>query len=222
MKDLIKLIPNILTCSRILLALVFPFLIKNQLTGNIETAAFLWTFLLFLLICFTDLFDGKLARSFHAVTKLGGILDVSADMLYILLSSLVLNILKIIPIWFSVVIVLNFVEFLVTSHIITKQSSTNKAFVFDWFGRISAVLFYLLPGIVSALFFCFHPLCVWILDAILILNTFLAFVSCVYRCAVSIQTVLHKKADEAKKHFAPLPHPLNLQPIHKKSGLFFK
>ena len=60
-----------------------------------------------------------------------------------------LNMQSMIPIWFIFMVIAKFTEFIVTSYIIRKhQNNSNVLFIFDYFGRVAAVNFFLIPGMV--------------------------------------------------------------------------
>lgn len=71
MKKFSKNIPNILTCSRILLT---PFIIYLGLTNHIKILIGVAIF-----VALTDYFDGYIARKFHLQSELGAKLDAIAD-----------------------------------------------------------------------------------------------------------------------------------------------
>ena len=72
-------LPNILTLSRILIIPVFVALFYVHFTGHYFVT---WT--LFAVACFTDLFDGAIARKHNLVTNLGKFLDPIADKVLVL------------------------------------------------------------------------------------------------------------------------------------------
>lgn len=72
-------VPNILTFSRILIIPVFVALFYVHFAGHYFVC---WG--LFALACFTDLFDGAIARKHNLVTNLGKFLDPIADKVLVL------------------------------------------------------------------------------------------------------------------------------------------
>ncbi len=70
-------IPNLLSLSRLLLALLISFLILK--------AAYLLAFVFAILAALTDLWDGQLARKFKVVSHLGSVLDPIMDKCYLLI-----------------------------------------------------------------------------------------------------------------------------------------
>ncbi len=147
MKNFIKFIPNSLTIARIFMSFLFIYLILEKFFYGKDT--FLALIMVFLIICFSDLMDGKIARKIGHASALGAKLDVFADLLYILLSYAVLIIIKILPLWFLCFICLKFLEFVLTSIFIKRNNkSSNNPFVFDRIGRLVSAVFFLIPGIV--------------------------------------------------------------------------
>lgn len=143
-----KQIPNILTSLRIVLTLIYLVLVYDLYSYNNNRLYFISTVIVFILICATDFMDGKIARKMKVTSRLGGFLDVTADFIFIISSNTVLAINNVIPLWFIVVILAKFIEFLVTSHIIKRHRNIyNSVFIFDYFGRIAAVNFFLIPGV---------------------------------------------------------------------------
>ena len=90
-KKLLKQIPNLLTCFRIIL--IAPFLI-NFVLGD-----YVASFYLFLIAGFTDALDGLLARHYHWQTPLGSFLDPMADKLIVVISFVLLAFVHQLPWW---------------------------------------------------------------------------------------------------------------------------
>ena len=111
MKNILTL-ANLVTTLRIILSPIF--IIMTILGGNYIIGALI----ILTVATITDFFDGKIARSYKTVSKLGSFLDPLADK--ILLSSVFISfsILKIIPFW--PVILITFREFLITFLRITE------------------------------------------------------------------------------------------------------
>ncbi len=90
--------PNLVTFARILLIPVFIFLLLDRYD--------IWAGALFTFIAATDFVDGKLARRYGAVTKLGTMLDPVADRLLILSAAICIIIRgDIMPLWLIVILV---------------------------------------------------------------------------------------------------------------------
>lgn len=141
-----RAVPNSITLIRIILTFIFIFLINRELTLNIREQNISAAAILFIVICFSDFIDGKIARHLDAASTLGGYLDVASDFLYILSSTVIVVKFNIVPIWFLMIIILNFMQFIVTSKIIKcYRMEKTKTLVFDYLGRITAVLLYIFP-----------------------------------------------------------------------------
>ncbi|HIJ70943.1 MAG TPA: CDP-alcohol phosphatidyltransferase family protein [Planctomycetes bacterium] len=78
---LVRLIPNGLTLSRLVLTLVFlSMILYSPHTGSEKPAAFLMVaFTLFVIAGLTDIFDGPVARAFGVTSKFGRMVDPLAD-----------------------------------------------------------------------------------------------------------------------------------------------
>jgi len=77
--------PNLLTFSRIIIALIIPLLLllDNNLSIGI---LYLTSFILFVFAAISDFFDGWLARKNNKETEIGRILDPIADKLLVILT----------------------------------------------------------------------------------------------------------------------------------------
>lgn len=154
MKIIIKHIPNLITIARIIMTFLFIDSIQNQYVYGIDMKTNL--VLLFLAICLSDFIDGKIARKINSVSISGAKLDVFADLLYIILSYIILVNIKILPLWFLGFVCFKFTEFVVTSNYIKRNDNTlDKPFVFDKIGRIVSAIFLIIPGIVC-IYKCFE------------------------------------------------------------------
>lgn len=176
------LLPNFLTGIRFILTTMFICLLARHLIqGSPRMPSGLY--IIFIFICLSDFFDGAAARRLKAESALGGILDVLADCLFIFSSLAVLNFFRVLPLWFTAVVLVDFLVFLGTSHFLTqiKMPAPRKPFVFDMTGRIAAILFYSIPAAACAAYG--HPTCIGLLDAILCIAVFLAVISMAWRCA---------------------------------------
>lgn len=145
MKNFFK-IPNIITISRIFMAFGIFVLILNGLERGYREDKVL-IIIVFLLVYLTDYIDGKIARFYRLTTKMGSVLDVLADFLFILFSSTALIMKSIMPAWFVLVIILKLTEFIITSAVMKIENKSSRMFVFDFLGRLAAIMFYLIPMI---------------------------------------------------------------------------
>ena len=94
---MIKITPNLLSISRILLVPFILFLIINK--------SFFIAFCLCCIASLTDLLDGFLARKFNAVTDLGFYLDSMADKFFILSLYLIIGFKMLLPLYIIVIII---------------------------------------------------------------------------------------------------------------------
>ena len=132
-------IPNAITLSRPVFTFLFCMYIMQ---GALYRAL-----AVFAVICLSDYLDGKIARALGTSTRLGASLDIGADLIYVLSSLLVLNIRGLAPVWFTVITVLKFLEFTVTSAMLRKHCQCKGFWVFDIVGRYCGMLLFLSPGV---------------------------------------------------------------------------
>ena len=131
-------IPNLITFSRIPLAILHVvFILQGEYTPAL---------IAFSLISFSDLADGAAARALSARTRLGELMDVVADLLYILSSLIALNIKGLAPVWFTGVVAIQFASF-TASTLLFHIEREDHIWHFDWIGRCFAVLVYLSPAV---------------------------------------------------------------------------
>lgn len=146
-------LPNIIILLRFILTVPFMLILANQLVQDSpKVPALLYIFLV--LIYLTDFLDGAVARDLKAESTLGSILDISFDSLFIFSSLIIFNFFGVLPVWFTMIVLVNLLTFLTTSRFLISINSENKrrVFVFDMTGRISAVIFYLIPAGACAAF----------------------------------------------------------------------
>jgi CDP-diacylglycerol--glycerol-3-phosphate 3-phosphatidyltransferase len=189
MKKYLIFLPNTITLLRFILTALFMEMLIVQLTqGSIKITTGLY--IVFALICLSDFFDGAVARTLKVESKLGSILDISADCLFISSSLIVFNIFQILPVWFTMVVFVDFLVFLSTSRFIIhmKPKIIRGSFVFDVFGRIVAVLFYIIP--IAAVVTYKHPSynSFLALNALIYMSAFLAVASILRRCVLCFTT----------------------------------
>ncbi len=185
-KERLARLPNLITAFRFILTFMFLWILAGRLIQNPPGAdsgsmpAGLYT--VFALICISDMLDGAAARGLKAESPLGSILDVLADGLFIFSSLITLNIFGLLPVWFTLAVLTDFMVFLATSRFLTgmKPGILRKSFVFDVTGRIAAVLFYLIPA--ASCFVYSYPAYNGLLNLLLYITVFLAALSMAQRC----------------------------------------
>jgi cardiolipin synthase (CMP-forming) len=95
--DRILTVPNVLSALRLVGVPVFLWLLFTHQD--------IWAFVVLLLSGVTDYLDGKIARRFNLVSRVGELLDPLADRLYVLTTLVALTIRDIIPLWLLLVLV---------------------------------------------------------------------------------------------------------------------
>jgi cardiolipin synthase len=95
--DRVLTVPNVLSALRLVGVPVFLWLLF--------TYQDVWAFVVLALSGLSDYLDGKIARRFDLVSRVGQLLDPLADRLYVLSTLVALAIRDIIPLWLLVVLV---------------------------------------------------------------------------------------------------------------------
>lgn len=113
------LVPTGITASRIVLSILFLDLLIN----NMKIAAIL----VFLFGVITDAFDGYSARKLGVTSDYGAYFDIIADFILVLVAFLTFIIIEIYPYWLLLLIVLVFLQFILTSKL--------KVLVYDPVGK---------------------------------------------------------------------------------------
>ncbi|MCL2492085.1 MAG: CDP-alcohol phosphatidyltransferase family protein [Coriobacteriia bacterium] len=149
----VSYLPDALSMSRIALTTsIIALLVRDEIPVLVILT-------LMLLVFASDLLDGKLARKFDSVSKLGAVLDIIADGYYVLGVGAMLAYRGIIPPLIIACLATAFLVFLLTSRmkrdgvaIEQEQSDPHRPFVFERIGRSIAVFFYfLLPTLMLVL-----------------------------------------------------------------------
>ena len=133
-----KQVPNGLSLCR--LALVFPFILCIHDIFVHECAKNWALLLVFLVIIFSDIADGYLARKFHCVSPAGAALDIISDAVYVFFSLAAFAWFDIIPVWFILLLALKLLEFVITSLFMGHIG-------FDKIGKLAICAVMALPGI---------------------------------------------------------------------------
>jgi cardiolipin synthase (CMP-forming) len=90
-------VPNVLSALRLVGVPVFLWLLFTHQD--------VWAFVVLAVSGITDYLDGKIARRFHLVSRLGQLLDPIADRLYVLTTLVALALRDVIPLWLLIVLV---------------------------------------------------------------------------------------------------------------------
>ena len=182
-----KYLPNIITLSRILLTIVSTVYIYYYF-GKLFIPLFMS-----LLIFLSDYLDGYIARCSGNRSWFGNIFDILGDLFYIVLTYMVLSIFKVLPFWFLIVIILKFKEFSITSYMLKKPDNSKFLFVFDFIGRMTAVLFYIIPIFSYAMVILFPVLYYSTINTVIRIITVLAVISSSYRIINIIKNYYYLK-----------------------------
>lgn len=187
MARLMKVLPNMLTLLRVVLACLLNYYIFNRF------GSLLIPVIIFLLIFLTDFLDGKIARFFGSTSHFGAIFDVLADLFYIVISYIVLCSFHVIPVWFFFIVLFKFIEFVVTSFFLRKLSGGKSIFVFDFIGRFVSVLFYILPILAYASFQLSQSLYFFTIHTFIYIIVFMTFVSSSYRFLNCVKVLVRER-----------------------------
>ena len=137
------MLPNLITISRIIMTFFMVWLLESD-----QYSMFMFLSIN-ILIFITDIIDGKIARHFNLVSQVGEILDVSADLIYILSIYTVMSLKNTVSFYYLFIVIGEFIVFIITSKYINQD---KKYLVFDTLGRILAVLYYISPSIMFVTF----------------------------------------------------------------------
>lgn len=141
-----KVFVDAITLSRILFSVI---LVTNVM--KIPNSLMLTT-VLFSVIFLSDFIDGKMARRLSVASRAGAVMDVFADLFYIVTICFALLLQGIFPAWMMAVIIGKFAEFWCTSAIAKKEGiCQNNGLLFDRMGRMAAAMYYILPFVVVLL-----------------------------------------------------------------------
>lgn len=159
-RAMLKLIPNFVSASRILLTFLFvPFFLKGEFDK---------TLLVFFVAAISDFFDGYIARKYKITSKIGAMLDPIADKLLMFISYLLFAYTQIIPWYLAGIVVLR--DLLIVSVVITcLLQKINLKFSPLMSSKINTTIQLLFVGLVLA-YKAF--------DIDLSLNTFIWIVCC--------------------------------------------
>lgn len=189
MERLIKKLPNLITFLRVVLTLILNFYIVYHF-GSL---------LVPLIICFiifiSDFIDGRIARAYESTSSVGAVFDATADLFYIVLSYIALYCFNVLPLWFLFVILFKFTEFIVTSRFIKSFSDKKSVFVFDFLGRLSAVIFYGIPITSYILYSISNLKYLLVINLILIITTVLVLISSSYRIKKCVNGIKFLKGE---------------------------
>ena len=187
-----KYIPNTLTVLRFLF---IPIIIDFIFKGN-----YLLAFIFFTISGITDILDGFIARKFNFVSNFGKLMDPLADKLtqICVLGSLV--IVKIIPIWILLIVMLKELIMIIGASFLYGK---NVVVYSKWYGKLATVLFYL--AIVISLitkqlvvtgFWSNLDMAVYCLALIATIFSLIMYIKCLYQDGFIDKSDLNKDAEQ--------------------------
>ncbi len=95
--DRVLTLPNALSMARLLGVPLFLWLVLNEYDGV--------AVVVLMVSGFTDWLDGKIARKWNQMSRIGALLDPAADRLYILATLIGLSVRDIVPWWLTIALV---------------------------------------------------------------------------------------------------------------------
>ena len=128
------MLANIITITRLLLIIPFGILLYNKGIQNLVPAC------LFTFIIITDFLDGYVARKYKQVTKFGKLLDPLVDKLLIVVTTIILIIKNIIPIYSLYIFIRDIIIWILALTIMKKKKIVLAA---DIYGKTKTVLHFL-------------------------------------------------------------------------------
>lgn len=128
------MLANIITITRLLLIIPFGILLYNKGIQNLVPAC------LFTFIIMTDFLDGYVARKYKQVTKFGKLLDPFVDKLLIVVTTIILIIKNIIPIYSLYIFIRDIIIWILALTIMKKKKIVLAA---DIYGKTKTVLHFL-------------------------------------------------------------------------------
>lgn len=127
-----KYVPNILTIIRFIL---IPFILDAIVKGN-----YILAIVVFTISGVTDVLDGYIARKFNFITNFGKLMDPLADKLTQVSVLMTLVIVKIIPLWILIVVILKELVMVIGASFLYGK---NVVVYSKWYGKLATVLLYL-------------------------------------------------------------------------------
>ena len=191
-----KNLPNIITLSRLAFTVVFVLFVYAVLYCNsINPQYFVsnaYIVICFFTIILSDIMDGHVARKMKLSTVFGAKLDLIVDLIYVIGTVGIFVCFDKLPAWFIIVLLCSYIQFLVTSKLLTRRVRTQPHIVFDKIGKTAANMTMLLPGVFVFRCMSVDYVLIMGMSAFLITSLFLA--SSVYR--VSLVIKYFRAADE--------------------------
>ena len=123
-------ISNILSLSRLVLAVPFGFLLWKDMK--------LWVFIFAGIAYVSDFLDGYFARKSDAITELGKIFDPLADKVFMGVAAVILLLKGIIPLWFGVAVVVR--DVLIMTGSIFAYNKLHEIPMSNYIGKVTVTV----------------------------------------------------------------------------------
>ena len=124
----LKYIPNILSLLRIVMVVVFVFVFFSNYPDNC-----IWSAVIYMFACLTDVADGYLARKYGWMTRLGRVLDPMADKLLQMTLLVCFGIKQLLSFWLIVPFILKELTQLYLGYLMIKRR--NVVVKSKWYGK---------------------------------------------------------------------------------------
>lgn len=137
-------LPNKLTMLRIFMVPVFIIFLMCTVFGEADK----WIALtIFIVASFTDLFDGKIARSRNLVTNFGKFMDPLADKLLVCSAMICFIELGMLKAWYVVIVIAR--EFIISGYRLVA-SDNGRVIAASYWGKIKTVVSMIMIGFLIA------------------------------------------------------------------------
>ncbi len=182
----IRNLANLLTGIRILATFLVCYKIGLLLSGKINVDGYIEIAILFLIVWISDIADGKVARKLKISSVFGAKFDVIADSIFVFTIHILLASHHIVPIWFIALMIEKILNYIVSSHIVSKKANRSFGFIRDPLGKMVGASYFITPYLLLAAHMTGEPL-FSIANAIIVVIAILGICSSVYRIAKTLQ-----------------------------------
>jgi phosphatidylglycerophosphate synthase len=129
----VRVIPNLLSASRYLLAIPAGWLVWQQ--AWVPAVIVLW------IAIATDIADGYLARRLNIQSNLGGLLDHSSDAIFVTSMLAALASLSLVPVVLPIMVIIAFLQYMLDS-----KSLSGKPLRSSQLGRYNGICYFIFAG----------------------------------------------------------------------------
>lgn len=183
---------NMLTLVRLLLTLCLLFVTTNLGESNVRVNFIMLYAALSIGVWISDFLDGRVARKWNIASVFGAYFDVTVDFFFVFLVHTQLIYYGVLPAWFLFVILEKSINYIVTSKVISRHNSDSFQFIRDGIGRVVSASFFVTPLVILFIHIYF-PHNVLIIRGLLLILTFFALLSSLYRGITAVNLVKHKR-----------------------------